>query len=370
MGKKNILIVSGSFYPEISPRAFRTSELALELSRQGHDVTVYIPFYKIHYTLYAKEYCLTIKDLGPLKWRDVELRGGKVELIIRRTVKRVLKMLFEWPDIELTFKVYKALRTLTGFDLLISIAVPYPIHWGVARVLSVNNGLTELWVADCGDPYMGDTTDSFRKLFYFKYIEKWFCRNADFITVPFAGAISAYYPEFIRKIRIIPQGYRLDNLNLPVFRKQHEYPVFAYAGSFIQGKRDPGQLLGFLSGLNIEFRFVIFTSQDKILADAKKKLGDKLEIRPLIPRIVLLSELSRMDFLINFDNSVSTQLPSKLIDYAITGRPVLTIFNNDDFSLLTQFLAGDYSNRMILEAPDTYDIKNIAGQFVNLHNEV
>jgi len=35
-----ILIVSNAFYPEISPRSFRTTELAKELSRQGHKDTL------------------------------------------------------------------------------------------------------------------------------------------------------------------------------------------------------------------------------------------------------------------------------------------------------------------------------------------
>ena len=34
--KKRILIVSRSFYPDNSPRAFRTAELSKEFARQGH----------------------------------------------------------------------------------------------------------------------------------------------------------------------------------------------------------------------------------------------------------------------------------------------------------------------------------------------
>lgn len=38
-----ILIVSGFFYPTNTPRAFRTTELAKEFARCGHEVTVMIP---------------------------------------------------------------------------------------------------------------------------------------------------------------------------------------------------------------------------------------------------------------------------------------------------------------------------------------
>lgn len=370
MESKSILIISASFYPEISPRAFRTTELAKELSRQGHNVTIYIPFYANDYTSFASEHQLTIKNIGGLKWKDRVLKGGKIQFILRRAMRRVLKMLFEWPDIEFAFRVNKVLQRERNYDILISIAVPYPIHWGVALAKGKTSDIAKCWIADCGDPYMGDIMDSFRKLFYFKYIEKWFCKKADFITVPFPGAISAYYPEFHDKIRIIPQGFNLNELNLPPYQKLLPYPTFAYAGGFIPGKRDPQLLLEFLAGLKEKFKFIIYTSQVEVLYNAKKILGEKLEIRSLIPRADLLSELSRMDFLINFDNNVKTQLPSKLIDYSITGRPVLNIKKDDDFSVLLRFFENDYSRKMDLEPLETYNIKSIAKQFVDLYKSV
>src|SRR5699024_12169166 len=73
------------------------------------------------------------------------------------TLFRSLLQLFEYPDIELLFKVKKALREESGFDLLISIAVPHPIHWGTAWAWRKENPIAKTWVADCGDPYMGQT---------------------------------------------------------------------------------------------------------------------------------------------------------------------------------------------------------------------
>lgn len=366
MSSKKILIVSGSFYPQVSPRSFRTTELAIELAKQGHTVKVYIPCEDYDYSKFEKEHDLVISDIGKLHFKDVEVKGGKIEQLARRVIKRSLKMLFEWPDIELAYKVMKVLKHENTFDLLISIAVPYPIHWGVALSIKRRKPLADCWVADCGDPYMGDRTDSFRKLFYFKFIEKWFSRKTNYITVPFEGAIDAYYPEFHDKIRIIPQGFNFEDLILNDFVKQKEYPVFAYAGGFIPGKRDPASFLSFLSKLDDNFRFVVFTSQVEMLANAKIYLKEKLEIRSLVPRKELLAELCQMDFLMNFDNNVSTQLPSKLIDYSITGRPVLNIRNDGDFDAFIEFLHGNYSKKMSLPPVENFDIKYIAKEFVAL----
>lgn len=366
MESKRVLIVSASFYPQNSPRSFRTTELAKELARQGHDVTVYIPVKGNNYSLFMIEHGLKIKNLGKLERDAVDLKGGKTERLVRRVIIRILQLLIEWPDIELLFKVPKILKNEQGYDLLISIAVPHSIHWGVAKAWREDRRIAECWVADCGDPFMGNTIDTFRKPFYFKYFEKWFCKKADYITIPVKNAITAYYREFHSKIRVIPQGFRLDNLNIRPFKKVLDYPVFAYAGSFIRGKRDPRQLLDFLVKCNSKFKFIVFTTQDNLLQPYTKALGNKLEIRDTIPREELLVVLSGMDFLVNFDNNTETMLPSKLIDYAIAGRPVLNVSVKTDLSIVQEFIKGNYSRKMDLPAPEDYDIRTVAEKFIQL----
>jgi len=201
-------------------------------------------------------------------------------------------------------------------------------------------------------------------------VEKWFCRKADYLTIPLEGARSAYYPEFNDKIRIIPQGFKLDNLIFPEYKKTVNHQVFAYAGGFIPGRRDPRAMLRFLTTCNRNFRFIVYTSQPDLLEPFKTKLNEKLEIRDYIPREELLLILSGMDFLINFDNNTHTQLPSKLIDYLITGRPILNINSEVDFSALLEFLDGNYSRKMILEPLENYDIKIVAKKFIQLYDSV
>jgi len=368
VNRRKILIVSATFYPENSPRAFRTTELAKEFARQGHDVVVYFPFKGIDYSDFSQQTKIKLKDLGNLRFKRIKLTEGGLGSFIRRAVRRLLNLLFEYPDIELMYKVAAKLKAENNYDLLVSIAVPFPIHWGVAKARRRKHRIADIWVADCGDPYMGDTTDSFGKLFYFKYIEKWFSRKADFITVPFEGARSAYYKEFRDKIRIIPQGFQLGNINLPSFRKEADYPVFAYAGGFIPGRRDPSSMLKYLSTINKKFKFIIYTSQPGFLMPFKDLLNERLSIRDYVPREELLKILAGMDFLVNFDNNTQTQLPSKLIDYALTGRPVLNITSGTDLSVLEEFLDGNYSSMMKLADPANYDITVVAEKFLDLIN--
>jgi hypothetical protein len=106
-----------------------------------------------------------------------------------------------------------------------------------------------------------------------------------------------------------------------------------------------------------------------MLLPYQKHLGDMMIIKDYVPREELLNILAGMDFLLNFDNNTSTQLPSKLIDYAITGRPVFNISSETDFSLLMEFFNGNYSGKMDLAPPSDYDISTIVEKFLRLHTD-
>lgn len=367
MDKKKILIVCQAFYPSNSPRSHRATELAKEFALQGHEVTVLMPKdLKVHST-FEKEHQVTIKDLGLLRWKSPDFGKSKFGYFLTRSFYRLLSLAFEYPDIELTCLVNKGLKNEQGYDLLISIAVPYPIHWGIARAWKKNQQIAKKWVADCGDPYMGNTTDSFKKWFHFSYIEKWFMRKADFISIPVESARKAYFDEFHPKIKVIPQGFKIEPVNVSgTF--QNSVPTFIYAGGFIPGLRDPRPLLEFLSSVDSDFLFIIYTNNPDLIKSYKSKLGRRLEIRAYVTRPELLKVLSEADFLVNFDNNTTTAVPSKLIDYAISGRPVLNIESTFERQRVIRFLNGDYSDAMKFASIEDYKIENVCRSFLALLN--
>jgi len=363
-----LLLVSNAFYPEISPRSYRATELAREFSRQGHEVVVITKYRNHDYSDFLRETSVVLKMWDGGKLPEVGIARRNPWAFLSRALKRALLVLFEYPAIEDMFHVRKMLRREKGYDMMISFAVPYPVHWGVAWAMNRRRKIATKWVADCGDPYMGDVLDSFRKPFYFGYLEKWFCKKADFITIPVQSAIDAYYPEFHGKMKIIPQGFNFDISTSEQVKPDREGPEFAYAGRFLQGIRDPEPLLAFLSKIEMPFRFYVYTDQPEYLKKYIDSLKEKLIISDYIPREQLLKELSQMDFLINFDNNTSLNVPSKLIDYSITGRPVLNIKRDFSAESVKNFLNGNYSDRMQLPDPMCYHIRIVSGQFLELLN--
>jgi hypothetical protein len=366
INKKKILLVTNAFYPEISPRSYRATELAREFCKQGHSVVVISKYRHHDYDSFLNKCNITIKMWGDYRFPQVPDFKRKPFAFISRVLKRILLTFFEYPGIEDMIKVKKMLKCESDHDLMISFAVPYPVHWGVAWARSEMHRIAITWVADCGDPYMGDVLDSFKKPFYFGYLEKWFCRKTDYITIPIESARQGYYEEFHHKIKIIPQGFDFD-LEIKDFEKPHnEIPTFAYAGGFLPYARDPKSLMNSLLNLNIDFKFFVFTNKPDLLSDYKAALKEKLIISEYIPRNELMKILTGMDFLINFDNNTKLNSPSKLIDYAIANRPVLNITRNFNGNDLIAFLKRDYRSCMVLPEPEQYHIKKISSQFLDL----
>src|SRR5690554_4723211 len=304
-----IVIISRVIYPANAPRPVRATELAKEFARQGHNVFLYGLLGNYNYEIFENETKIKVKSLGKTYFSRLNSDNSHSYSFIEKLLAKLLRKWIEFPDLELSKNVFNILKKEQNIDLLITVAVPFPIHWGAAffRTLHQKNMEHTTWIADCGDPYMGNPFN--KRAFYFKYVEKWFCRKADYITIPIEEAKEAYYPEFIEKIRVIPQGFRFDEVSLNDNFQGNPYPTFIYAGVFYPILRDPRPLLNYLVSLEMEFRFIIYTKSPELIQPYKNKLKHKLVIKSYIPRNELLEEMSKADFLLNIENNTSKQSP-------------------------------------------------------------
>lgn len=108
--KKNILLVTNGFYPEISPRSFRATELAKEFCRLGHSVVVITKFRDHDYSNLLDRYNLTIKMYGKIGLPCVHSNKRRPLFILNRVLSRTLLILFEYPSIRDMFAVKKILK--------------------------------------------------------------------------------------------------------------------------------------------------------------------------------------------------------------------------------------------------------------------
>lgn len=365
--KVKILIITRTFYPATNPRSFRSSELAMELARH-HDVTVMMPNSSEAQLDYASQHGFSIDDLGKLKLRPVMPSSNKIVDKFKRVVRRLGSLLMEYPDIELTWRVARRLRVSQEYDLVISVAMPYTIHWGVARAISRVRWQRCTWVADCGDPYYLLQNDTFKKPFYFKYIEKWAFRRFDYITIPIETAKEYYFEEFHNKIRIIPQAFKFEDVpQTATSNRDSSCPHFAYGGSVNPKVRNPRELIEYLLDKDLQFKFVVYTSNGHIIQDLVDRSSNRVEIRPILPRLAFLAALKEYDFVVNVGYRNDGQQPSKLIDYALSGKPILSYRTGAfDAEVVDEFMRGDYTRAYVVENIDQYRIENVARRFLEL----
>lgn len=364
---KRILIVTHFFYPRNVPRAFRAKELVSEFRNQGYSVDVIIGDYK--QLVQHEEYNEKLFENRIVNNSKVaKLSNNHIISILKNVVTYFIGERYLLTSSSYLYKnidVYK-------YDAILSIGLPFYVNFVTALKINRYRKPDAIYIADWSDPFYKAKEDRIAP--YFRKLQKIACSAFDYITIPTKTAIS-YFSEYIseEKIRVIPQGFDFSKTKL-VDYKENEVIQFGYAGIFYKNIRNPEKFLEFLTSIDREFVFVLYTITHgpiytDILQRYKQILGDKLQIHDLIPRDECITKLSQMDFLINIENSTSNQIPSKLIDYALTGRPILS-FRQDEIpeDKIISFINRDYSGAMEIDL-EAFNIKNVCQQFINLFNK-
>ena len=371
---KKILIITKGFFPILSPRSLRATELAIEFSKQGHEVTVLTHRIEQVHANFEKDFGVKILNFVGKEWKEVINFENNSIKWHQRFIRRALLMFFDYPLIQYVFLVkhsIKKLNLFNSYDSLITIAVPHSIHWSISLLSKhTRRRISKVWIADCGDPYMYALHDTFRKFFYFHFFEWNFLRKADYITVPFDEMKLLFYMRFRHKFKVIPQGVQFKEWKLAQY-VTNSCPTFAYSGLIMKGKRDPFELLDCLIEKNIDFKFIFYTTQNYLFDGYKSLLDSKIELRNYVPRETLFFELSKMDFLVNVDTAsdagVRNAIPSKLIDYHFTKRPILS-YEHGKLSkeLVDEFMSADYKRAFNDPDIERFDISKVAASFLAL----
>jgi hypothetical protein len=364
--KKKILLITKSFYPVSGPRSTRATELVKALAANGCLVKVLTP-YNAHHAKFSEEYHIEIEDLG--KHFFNKSRKNTTSVFAIKVVLKLMSLIkiskkYNLPDVLYKNLTFNKIKEYKNWDLLISIAKPHAIHWGIAKALEWNSKITKKWIADCGDPFMGNPFHKPSPLF--EKFERNFCEVADIIAVPIPEATESYYLEYRDKIKVIPQGFdfKKDLENIAEYKK-NVVPTFCYSGVFYKENRDPRNLLEYLISLHIIYKFIIYTTSNKLIQPYVDRSNGRIEIREYIPRNELLNELSKMDFLININNMSCVQSPSKLVDYYLSGRPVLSLGTYEVNELIIEeFLNYSFENKLEYTNMKRYDIRNVVTRFL------
>lgn len=358
-----ILIISNHAYPAQGPRAFRTTELAEQLVKMGHEVVLYTVLGKYDYSLYEKETGIQMRDINPRFATSANDGTGRYNLFDRFMFHYFHRLLM-WPQCEFHFIMDKIIKENPNMDMLITIAYPHSIHSGAAHAKKMYMDIfPKTWICDCGDPFMLNPFIHAPR--YMKKFEDLWCSECDYIAVPTSESYKGYYEQYWDKIRVIPQGFDFDKTPIAGYKK-NKVPTFLFMGSIYPGVRDPHAFMDYLLQFDKPYKFIMMMRSPLEERYVKESNG-QIEYIVGKGRKDVVWECSKADFLINITNPSTVQTPSKLIDYGIAGRPILDIPTDFvDFTQFLQFYHGNYEGEHKITFLDNYKIENVARQFVNL----
>jgi hypothetical protein len=368
-----ILIISYSYAPVISPRAFRWTAIAEYWSKQGEQVDVIcscnpglmrsetINGVHIHRIGNIAGKILRGKFKNNILIKNKKLKkkdktknvlASFLNLIYKYTWKKIY-----WPDYACLWffpavKKVKKLIAINKYDVLISVSLPFIDHIIGLIIKKYNPNI--LWIMDIGDPFYLSSDipinnyKIYRRLNYIT--ERKIINLADFITVTTEVLLKMYknvFPKSNNKIYTIPPLISLSKkikYENRIFLNKNKIK-FIFIGTLYKKIRNPKYLLRLFSKLldtplsdklelhffgNIERCFDFFEPY-------KKLFNKKIFFHGLVNHDIAFQAMNEADFLVNIGNNTSYQLPSKVVEYASTGKPIINIVKSDKDSTIDFF---------------------------------
>ena len=371
-----ILLIMPDYFPKQNPRVFRWKALAEYWSNRGWSVSVLCASHSMHLHIEVVN-GVEVFRVGQSSVMDYLYNFFNIKNRRRENnnkLEAAKKQNFSSPFFGFLHKLWahiywpdgaclwifparkKAIRLLKlkQFDVIISISLPFSSHLVGEHCKKHFPKIT--WIVDIGDPF--SVLEEFPKNNHLLYktlnvkTEGCVFSNADAISVTVKGAYDLYknyFPQNTKKMSIIPPLYDDDNMNVNSPSKFFDIKKIniAYFGSFYLGIRPPNIVLelfkkiiqldqDFKEKINLHFFGYIEPVFLKVFKQFKE-LSDSVFLHGLIEKPKVMDLMQQSDFLLNIGNKTTCQLPSKSVDYMVSGKPILNICHREDDTFASFF---------------------------------
>ena len=359
------LIVTHQFLPHVSPRTTRWKLLVDELVSLGHEVTV-LTGTKQH----SQDSNIEIIFVGNSRASNVvvSLRNqsnsldskNRIKSIIFKLLKKVYRFVirnFAWPDYTMfwlisVFKVRKKLNL--EYDVLVTVSLPFSSH--IAGYL-INKKMGKPWIMDVGDPFTLKTTAPENNSFLYgrlnKHYETKFYQQASKVLFTHDDARKIHIKEFQINPSITAVGQPISKFREHLYEQTKNYNYtnndikFGYFGIFTHGVRTPVNFINFLDKFqNYEMHWYINSDSESILQ--KNTLdSSKHNFNSHVARDEALQLMTKsFHCLVSIGNLNPNQIPSKVIEYIATGKPVIHFAEIKDDPVI--HISDEFDNLFII----------------------
>ena len=377
---KKILIVTHQYTPHLSPRTTRWKSIVDELVSLGHEVNIVTGTQQNDLNQDKNIIYVGNKSSNNFvnNLRDKSNNIGdtsKIKKIYYRSLKGIYRFIvktFSWPDYSMFWllSIIKNKKKLNiDYDIMISVSLPFSSH--IAGYI-INKKKKKEWIMDIGDPFTlkKDAPENNKYLYGFlnKYYENKFYLLASKILFTHKESLNFHQEYF----KIDPSKTFVANpiskFDHEIFYKSLNYdysskPIkFGYFGIFTKGVRSPRNFLESIKNIDdLEiFWYVNEDSREQIKSN--NLMISNSHFKSIVPREEAKNLMAdSVHCLISIGNMNTNQLPSKVIEYLSTGKPVIHFAEVRDDPV--NMIAEKFDNLFILTKED-----NIEKFFFNLNN--
>ncbi|TWU08769.1 hypothetical protein CA54_40060 [Symmachiella macrocystis] len=361
------LVLAYSYPPTVNPRAVRWGAIAQRWAAMGHHVDVISgwapgqPREECHNQLHIRRVGGNLTERmrgllrpgGAIASPKTDRRSSETQHVGRHSLKKIARACHDatwkklyWPDSNCLWQtpaVKTAGRLLEEhrYDAVVSVSIPFTSHLVAHRLRSQMRNAT--WLVDVGDPFsfMDQCTPNNTALYRGKNTawEHRIFRGSSAVSVTSDETADRYrdlFPDCADKIHVIPP--LATQPCGPVNRQLQSEPLkLVYTGTLYRDIRNPrflfelfGEMLKTIPRRGLELHlYGLVNDCSDIVATYQRKFGSALRVHGTVPPAAAQQAVANADVLINLGNSTSYQLPSKIVDYAATGKPILNLTTID-----------------------------------------
>lgn len=340
--KKHLFIV-GNYIPHTSGGAIVSANIVKKLRKTGIEVDVLIT-QDINNVVLEKE-----------GGKSVSLNTQSLYVFLLKYLIRLIRRINNFINIEdlliLEYKLISVvlynttIKYLKNEEYVSIFSITYPFYNHLLGEL-LNIDLKTKWNCIYFDPFYNNSQFKIKSNKKLKEFELLTIKNSDTIFIPEFLKVD-YCEEYFEAIY-----NKIETLNLPLIESlvpnQHSKSKppqlrqsinvikCAYLGSFYSEIRNPNDLFVLWDKIGSDTLFL--NCYGKKIGNFKKNyfenwsqiLHNKAFIGDPVPYTQVKKILTETNILINIGNKTLNQLPSKLIEYINTGKPIINIYSRGD----------------------------------------
>ena len=378
---KNILIVTHQFIPHQSPRTTRWKLLYDELIKSGFNVTVVTGTLQtnsdsnIRY-IGNRKASRIVKNLRSKSNIEQDSSYKNYLYKLLKKIYRFFYKFFAWPDYTMfwIYSIWKNRKKIDiDYDLIISVSLPFSSH--VAAYI-INRDKNKKWIMDIGDPFSLKNNAFENNRYLYKslnyYFENKFYKKAHQVVFTHQESANEHKKFFNIPENKVIIGNPISSFSQSLFQKSISYnyetkPIkVGYFGVLTKGVRSPNEVLKFFHKTDFELHW--YTNPDSIEMIKQNKIDQIYnKFFDMVTRNEALEKMvDSLHCLLSIGNLNPAQLPSKVIEYISTGKPVLHFVEIQDDPVLK--IADQFNNLILINKNS--NIADVEKQLSNIFTNV